>query len=79
MPRWEMALLPWDLLCSPGKITWEEDLVKRTYIAKKKRHTFCITYRIEPITGKSYVTFNFLNMMTFVNAQALQCLNPLAD
>ena len=25
MPRWETALLPWDLLCSPGRIAWEGD------------------------------------------------------
>ena len=29
MPRWEMALLPWDLLCSPGRIAWEGDKVSR--------------------------------------------------
>ena len=25
MPRWETALLPWDLLCSPGRIAWGGD------------------------------------------------------
>ena len=25
MPRWETALLPWDLLCTPGRFTWEVD------------------------------------------------------
>ena len=25
MPRWETALLPWDLLCSPGTIAWGGD------------------------------------------------------
>ena len=25
MTRWETALLPWDLLCSPGRIAWEGD------------------------------------------------------
>ena len=23
--QWETALLPWDLLCSPGRIAWEGD------------------------------------------------------
>ena len=27
MPRWETAFLPWDLLCSPGRIVWEGDKV----------------------------------------------------
>ena len=30
MPRWEMALLPWDLLCSPGRIAWEGDNTQHT-------------------------------------------------
>ena len=25
MPQWETALLPWDLLCSPGTIAWGGD------------------------------------------------------
>ena len=25
IPRWETAFLPWDLLCSPGRIAWEGD------------------------------------------------------
>ena len=23
MPRWETALIPWDLICSPGRFSWE--------------------------------------------------------
>ena len=30
MPRWETALLPWDLLCFPGTITWEGDIYIHT-------------------------------------------------
>ena len=30
MPKWEKALLPWDLLCSPGRIAWEGDIYTHT-------------------------------------------------
>ena len=32
MPRWETALLPWDLLCFPVRIAWEEDIYIHTQI-----------------------------------------------
>ena len=27
MPGWETALLPWDLLCTLGRIAWEGDKI----------------------------------------------------
>ena len=27
MPHWETVLLPWDLLCFPGRITWGGDKI----------------------------------------------------
>ena len=31
MPRWEMALLLWDLFCSPGRIAWAGDIYTYTH------------------------------------------------
>ena len=38
MTRWETAFLPWDLLCSPGRIAWEGDryIYKYMDIATKR-------------------------------------------
>ena len=37
MPRWETALLPWDLLCSPGRIAWEGDTQTDIATTRPKR------------------------------------------
>ena len=29
--QWDTALLPWDLLCSPGRIAWEGDIYINIY------------------------------------------------
>ena len=41
MPQWETTLLPWDLLCSPGRMAWEGDKIDtydvRTDIATTRK------------------------------------------
>ena len=39
MPRWETDLLLWDLLCSPGRITWEGDNTQWSDIATTRQVT----------------------------------------
>ena len=37
MPWWKTAFLPWDLLCSPGRIAWEGDNKQQTTHGRTSR------------------------------------------